>query len=107
MEFSGLGGLALLLGAFVVLAVAMQLAGEGLILSTGVLVLRLLSLGRLKLGERRNFSRVSPKMSGNFFCYYENGECYVYQNFASLVGLAVWLIGLACLSLLKLGKPWI
>lgn len=102
MEFSELNGWTLLLGAFVVLAVAMHLAGEGLILSTGFLVLRLLSLGSLKLGERQGFSRASPKVSGNFFCYYENGECYVYRNFASLIGLNVWIIGLACLNLLKL-----
>ncbi len=80
--------------------VGIQYAFNWLIRGVGMAAIWLLSLGRIRHGERRDLRKPPPRSgSGNVF-YSEGGQWYIYENFCDMVGLGLFLgllvVGLAC-----------
>jgi hypothetical protein len=78
----------------------LTLAWEGLVLSTGALLIWGLSWGGIRVGEHRNLSKPAPKANSGRVFYFENGRWYIYRNFAILVGWAFLMLVLIALCML-------
>ena len=85
-------GMWLLFGVLVFFSLVLALAWEGLVLSTGALLVVSLSAGRIRAGERRNLWKRPPKLNGGQVFYFEDSKCYIYQNYLPLIGLVFWLL---------------
>ncbi|MDH4323980.1 MAG: hypothetical protein OEW90_07545 [Betaproteobacteria bacterium] len=84
---------AIILGVTIVL----QLGFEGLVLALGSMIVLALSRGRIRVGEARSFAKAPPKLHGGWVFYYENSQCYVYRNYAVLIGLVAVLLALGAI----------
>jgi hypothetical protein len=101
MSFNGPYASELALLALFVFVVVLHFACEGVILATGMALVKLLSVGTIRIGERRSLMKSAPKVHGGQVFYYEDGAYYMYQNFAQLIGFLFWLVVL--LVLIRIG----
>ena len=85
------------LAVIVAIVVVLQFAFEGLILALGSVLVWALSAGRIKVGERRSLGKPPPKLHGGNVFYFEESQCYVYQNYVVLIGLVAALLSLAAI----------
>jgi len=92
MEFSGVTSIALLFAFIAVIGVASHFAGEGIALATGSVLLRVLSRGLIRPGERRNLFGAHPKPQSGAVFYVENAQHFMYQNYVIAVGVLFWVL---------------
>ena len=94
MEIFSTGSIWTLVGVGLAIIVAIQFASEIVALAVGSLVIWALSFGRIKIGERRHLGKAPPTLNGGPVFYRVGARWYIYQNFASLLGLVVLLAAL-------------
>ena len=98
MNFGGTYSWELTWVAILAFLIVLQFAWEGLVLTTGVIVVKIFSAGHIRIGDRRILGKALPKINSGQVFYYEGGVCYIYQNFAQLIGLVFWLATLLMLA---------
>ena len=94
MEFASSTGLVGFFAILFALMLVAEIVFHGLVLQVGTFVVWVLSAGRVKRGVRRTLWKAAPKPKGGAVFYYEGSDCYMYENYVGLIGVATFLLAL-------------
>ena len=82
----------LAVAAILVVLIGLQYTFNWFLRGMGMATIWLLSLGKVRLGVRRDLWKLPPRAGRGSIFYRENDKWFIYENFCDIVGLCLFVV---------------